>query len=222
MKQKNTQKASGAPEEGDKPPQTQGGSNMTGQTTTQRKTFLYVISTQYERELVGKTLEWRNGWEFRETSAGRQMPTYGVTLTWKPLWEVKPGEQDIVLAGGREQDEDLVKALRGTGQIVIRYSQLGLNTPYSGRTVEELGYSFLAEKRRADIHKLIYSQKFLEGLANRDPQTMLGGLLYAGIYPTDYLEECCKIPVSATPENLIQEAISNEQKEITESKGVRK
>jgi hypothetical protein len=186
--------------------------------TEQRKTFLYVISTQGEGDLVGKTLEWRNEWIRRQLSANLEVPKHKVTLTWKPLWKVKPGEQDIVLAGGRQEDEDLVLGLRRTGQIIIRYSQLGLDNPYSGRSVEELGYSFLAEKRRADIHKLIYSQKFLEGLTNRNPEEMLNGLLYAGIYSTGYLGECCKIQVQPTQTRFVEEAIANEAEEIAKSK----
>jgi hypothetical protein len=184
---------------------------------TERKTFLYVISTQYEGKLVGRILKWRNEWEALQVKSGFELPKYGVTLAWKSLWKVKPGEQDIILAGGREDDEEQVLKMKGSGQIIIRYSQLGLDKPYSGRSEEELGYSFLAEKRRADLDKLIYSKQFVEGLAQRNPEMMLDGLHYGGIYPTGYLEECCRIQVPKTPENLIQEAIANEAEAISES-----
>jgi hypothetical protein len=182
------------------------------------KTFLYLMSTQYEGNVVGKTLKWRNEWrKSRTASPSWPLPSYEVTMAFKSLWEVKPGEQDIVFAGGRQDDEELVLGMRGSGQIVIRYSQLGYGKPYSGRSVEELGYSFMIEKGRGDLRALIYSAKFLEGLATRDPQKMLSDLAYRGVFPTGYLEECCKIPISPTPKNLIAEAIAKEEKAISDS-----
>ena len=186
--------------------------------TQDRKTFLYIMSTQYEGDVVGKTLSWRNEW--RKTRVGSPsfpLPDHEVTLAFKSLSSIKPGEQDIVFAGGRQEDEELVQGLKGSGQIVIRYSQLGYRTPYSGKSVEELGYSFMIEKGRGELKRLIYSATFLEGLATRDPNKMLSDLAHSGIFPTCYFVECCNIKVKPVEQKFVQEALANEAKAIAKS-----
>lgn len=185
------------------------------ETPKQRK-FLFVVSTRYERDAVGKAIRLQ-----REMQALMQRnPEYKpserrVTFTWKDISRIKPGEQDIVFAGGREEDEDLVKALKGTGQLIVRYSQLEDRTPYSGRSVEELGYSFLMRKDHRILYDLIDPvEELVNALTTRDPQKLSSCMANSRIYATGYLEECCKIPVAETPEELINQAFAKEDEEI--------
>ena len=187
-----------------------------------KKTLLFVMSTQYERDTVGRILKRRN--ELKEidkkyslsSSELKEPQLLEVALTFKSIWEVIPGEQDLLLAGGRNEDEEYVRKMKGSGQIIVRYSQLGCKTPYSGKSVEELGYSFMIEKGRGSLSALIYNREFLEGLLVRDSKMWNNSLAYNGVYPTGYLKECCAIPVKPVPTKFILEAIANENKVIDE------
>jgi hypothetical protein len=185
----------------------------------QERKFLFVISTLYERNSVGKVIEFKRKMEeigkkygdYRKNKSSERVATF----TWKSLSSIKPGEQDIVFAGGRHEDEELVQRLKGSGQIIVRYSQLDYNKPYSGRSVEELGYSFLMRKDHRDLYCFIDPTiELKKALATRNPRELSSYLANSGIYATNYLEECCKIPVQQTPKELIEKAFAREDEEI--------
>jgi hypothetical protein len=182
---------------------------------TERK-FLFVVSTLYERNSVGNAIRFKREMkEIMERDKDYKAPERVATFTWKSLNDIKPGEQDIVFAGGRDEDEDLVLALKGSGQIIVRYSQLDYNKPYSGRSVEELGYSFIMRKDRRPLYNFIDPVEELRvALADRDPKALSYCLANSEIYPTGYLEECCNIPTMQTPRRLFEKALAEEDKEI--------
>ena len=71
------------------------------------RTLLCVMSVQYEGDTDGRFLNWKK--EMKEPYPDMNLP---VTITYKSLWKVKPGEQDLVFAGGRQDDEEFVKEIK--------------------------------------------------------------------------------------------------------------
>ncbi len=110
--------------------------------------------------------------------------------------ERRARRDDLLVVGNNPESEDLVREFKGTGLLVARYSTFyGAPSGYTGRTPEEIGYSFDVPKRVATAAAFLTDEPTLEGILHRDENEIrdaVGELnedLHRPVLVTDYLAE---------------------------------